>query len=584
MSPKGNQSRAEKLLLAAARTFNATLEYDELIRQILCLVMTAVDSEAALIFRIDHNRTNMKVRFTKSDNCDVKVFRLELGQGVVGWVAQYREPLIINDAASDERINHDLEEMADLKFKSVISLPLIGRGQMIGVIEAINSRRGEFTEEDLDILTGLNNQIAVAIDNAHLYRVLKKQAFERQTLYEVGKKLGETLHLDELLHVILDSLRQVVAYNAGGVFLVEPETGEMKPIYAVGYVDEEEKNLDARVGQGLVGHAATIGKAVNCPDVRDDARYIKARESTLSEAAVPIRYKDQVIGVLNVESDEQDAYDQYALALMESYGSQVAISIERARMHEDLLSKRKLEDELNIARTIQQSFLPNNDPIISGYDLHGRNISSEQVGGDYYDFIPIVDGHTGVAIADVSGKGIPAALIMASFRASLIAEIRNNYSIRTIGRKVNSLLCESLKPGNFVTGVYGVLDTRNHILTFSNFGHNPPMLLRTNGDLEFLTEGGPVLGVTDTDLFEERALMLAPGELIVMFTDGVSEVFNEHEEQYGEDRLIKVIRENRDRTARELADAIYVSVRNFAGKKHVFDDLTMVVIKRKLAD
>ncbi|MBU0983578.1 MAG: GAF domain-containing protein [candidate division Zixibacteria bacterium] len=580
MADLTHRTRTEKLLLEAARIFNTTLEYEELIELVLKLVMKAVDAQAALVFRIDHDRTDMKVRFMKRDDSTFSVFYRELGQGVVGWVAQYRQPIIINDPANDPRVDGELGNMSGIAFESLVSVPLVGRGQMIGVVAAINKTDGPFTEADLDILTGLNNQMAVAIDNTSLLRHLKRESLERQALYEVGKKLSSSLELDELLREILTSLKMVVRYDAGGIFLIEPDSGNMKSINYNGYDPAQEEQLQVKFGQGLIGTVANTGEPVIVPDVTADPRYINARSITRSEIVVPIKIDDRVIGVLNLESNELNAYNNRSLALMETFATQAAISLERARLHRDIIEGRKLEQQLSIAREIQQSFLPKKNPVLPGYDLDGRNFSSGQVGGDYYDFIPIVDGHVGIAIADVSGKGVPAALIMASFRASLIAEIRNNYSIRTIGTKVNSLMCESLDHGNFVTGVYGVLDTRNHILTFTNFGHNPPILLRKNGDVEFLREGGPVLGVTTLGIYEERALMIGPGEMMVWYTDGVSEVFDSDGHEFGADRLLAVIKANRQRSARDVADAIYAAVGAFASPDHVFDDLTMVVIKR----
>ncbi len=224
--------------------------------------------------------------------------------------------------------------------------------------------------------------------------------------------------------------------------------------------------------------------------------------------------------------------------------------------------------------------MPKRDPAIYGYDITGRNISSGQVGGDYYDFIRIVDNHYGIAIADVSGKGIPAALIMASFRASLIAEIRNNYSIRTIGDKVNSLLCESIEPGNFVTGVYGVLDARHHVFTFSNFGHNPPLLFRRDGTVEYLLEGGPVLGVTTEARFEQQAMMINPGDILVLFTDGVTEVFDRDGNEFGASGVVDIVKKYTAEPAVAIADAIHRAVTGFASPEHVFDDVTLVVVKR----
>ncbi len=580
MNDAVRHTKIEKLLLEAGRRFNATLEYEQLIKQILELVMSAVEAEAALVFRVDHQRTDMKIRFMKTSDRDVTMFRREIGQGVVGWVAKYREPVIINDVASDPRVDPNIDLQSDIRVRSVLTVPLIGKGQMIGVIEAINKIGAEFTDADLDILMGLANQIAVAIDNAALYRAVKREALGRSLLYEVGKKLSGSLSVDEVLRDILDSLKQVVTYDAAGVFLLESDQGDIGPICTVGYPELGEAQRRVKVGQGLVGYVVKSGRPVNVLDVTEDDRYINVRQATRSELAVPIMLDDRVIGAFNLESDQAQAYDDDHISLLSAFASQAAISIERARMHERLLTGQRLEQQLAIAREIQQSFLPTADPSLAGYDIAGRNISSEQVGGDYYDFIRIVEHHTGIAIGDVSGKGIPAALIMASYRASLIAEIRNNYSIGTICRKVNNLLCESLQPGSFVTAVYGVLDSKNQIFTFANCGHDLPIRLHPDGEVEFLGEGGQAFGINPDVQYEERPIFINSGEMVVLYTDGVTEVFDKQGQQFGTDRLINVLKRNRDRPAREILDRVHEAVKRFASPDHVFDDFTMVVIKR----
>ncbi len=580
MKDSAHHTKTEKLLLEAARRFNATLDYEELIEQVLRLVIAAVEAEAALVFRVDHDRSDMKIRFMGCGDYKMIIFNRELGQGVVGWVAKYREPVIVNDAVNDPRVDPEVEKLGNITIRSVLTVPLIGKGQMIGVIEAINKTSGGFTDADLDILTGLANQIAVAIDNAALYRAVKREALERNLLYEIGKKLSSSLGLDEVLQEILSSLKQVVDYGAGGIFLVDSDKNEIRSVYTVGYDPEREPKVHLKVGQGLVGHVATSGEPVIVPDVSVDNRYLSVRPTTKSEIVVPMRLDERVIGVFNLESDVLNAYGDHHVSLLSAFASQAAISIERARLHEKLLSSQKLEQQLDIAREIQLSFLPTTNPNIPGYDVTGRNVSSGQVGGDYYDFIRIVDNHTGIAIGDVSGKGVPAALIMASFRASVIAEIRNNYSIRTICTKVNNLLCESLKPGNFVTAVYGVLDSKNHILTFANCGHDLPILLRDSGETEYLKEGGQVLGITRDAVYEERPLFLNRGDIVVLYTDGVTEVFDSQGRQFGIERLIGAVRENRNKTCDEIQDAVYDAVKRFASPQHVFDDLTMIVLKR----
>lgn len=567
-------------MLEAARTFNSSRDYEDLMAAVLRLAITAVDCEAALVFRVDHDRPDVKIRLLRSDADTPLVYRREVGESVAGYAVKYQEPVIVNDVASDARVDLDIIGPGEIKLRSLMAVPLIGKGHMIGVVEVINKVDGPFTDIDLDIMIGLNNQMAVAIDNAHLVRELQREALERKLLYDVAMRLAGALELDELLKDILVSLRQVVRYDVGGIFLIDADNNNIQSIHTVGYDQGVDDMLHLKVGQGLVGHVAKTGIGVIVPDVAQDPYYISAHGATRSEIVAPIKFGERVIGVINLESDELDVYDEHSLSLINAFAAHAAISLERARMYESMMSGQKLEEQLNVARTIQQTFLPNKPPKVKGYDIRGSNVSSGQVGGDYFDYIRIVESQYGLTVADVSGKGVPAALIMASFRASLIAEIRNNYSIRTICQKVNTLLVESLDPGRYVTAVYGVLDSANNIFTYANCGHNLPFLLRADGSVQYLREGGPVLGVTPHALFEEQALFLNVGDLIVMYTDGVTEIFSEDGEEFGLDRLIEVVKSCRAKSCEEIEQRVYNEVRGFAARTHQFDDFTLMIIKR----
>ncbi|HDL01734.1 MAG TPA: GAF domain-containing protein, partial [candidate division Zixibacteria bacterium] len=382
--------------------------------------------------------------------------------------------------------------------------------------------------------------------------------------------------------VIVDSLKQAIEFDAGGVFIINTDESEIESLYTLGYEDCSEEQIHLKYGQGLVGHVADNGAPIIVSNVADNPNYINLHHKTKSEMLVPLKVDGRVVGVFNIESSQLNAYDQNDLNLLTAFAAQAAISIERARLHDELVESNKIGQQLSIARDIQMSFLPKTKLTIKGYDITGENIPSGQVGGDYYDFIKIVDHQIGIAIGDVSGKGIPASLLMASFRASMIAEIRNNYSIRIICQKVNQLLYESMKPGNFVTAVYGVMDVKNHIFTFSNCGHDLPLLLRTDGTIERLKEGGPVLGVVPNATYEERPVYINKDDIVILYTDGVVEVFNDNDEQFGEERLIDIIQENRKKSTTAIRDAIYKAVNKFASKKHIFDDFTMIVLKRTI--
>lgn len=574
------QTKMEKMLLHAGRMLTSTLDYEELMKLVLGLTIKATDAEAALVYRLDKQEPMVRGRFLRAGEEEIKYYKLKRGEGIIGWVAENREPQVVHDVLKDPRFSLRLEEFLNIKFRSVLAVPLIGRGQMIGVIEAVNKIGADFDDLDLDTLVGLANQFAVAIDNANLYREANRRAVEQQLLYDVSKKLSSTLNIDEVLQQILASLKRVVGYTACGVFLLNEVKGEISTIYSDGYDPGHDKYLELKIGQGLVGWVARTGEPVIVPDVTKDDRYISALPRTMSEIVAPIQIDGRILGVLNLESDRPANYDKHSLELLMAFASHAAISIERATLHESMIRNQRIQEQLNIARQIQLTFLPEKEPVIPGYDVSGINIPSGEVGGDYFDFIKIIDNQTGIAIADVSGKGIPAALLMASFRASLIAEIRNNYAIRTICSKVNSLMYESVEQGNYVTAFYGVLDSKNNIFTFANCGHNRPILLRQDGSIEYLREGGLAMGVMPDSSYEERPIFLRSGDIIVFYTDGVTEVNNSEGEEFGEKHLVEALLEFKDLKAREIHRQIYKKVKSFAAPDHTYDDLTMIVLKK----
>jgi len=326
-----------------------------------------------------------------------------------------------------------------------------------------------------------------------------------------------------------------------------------------------------------MGWVAKTGKGEIVPDVSQDPRYVVAKDNTKSELAAPLMSKRKVIGVFNLESERLNAYDEEDLLLLTAFASQAAVAVENALLHEEVTQKKLLDKDLALARQIQRSFLPKFRPRIPGFDISGINLPSQQVGGDYYDFIHIADEQLGLVVGDVSGKGISASLIMASFRASLIAEIRNNYAIGKILKKVNNLLYESTEEDKFVSAIYGVLDTGKRVFTYANAGHNPPILFRRGGEIKYLETGGIVLGWLYNSVYQEDRIKLAPEDILVMYTDGVTEAINQQGEEFGVNRLLEIIKGNINLTARALRLKIVEEVRSFAPSQG--DDLTLVVVK-----
>src|SRR5438270_8409211 len=246
----------------------------------------------------------------------------------------------------------------------------------------------------------------------------------------------------------------------------------------------------------------------------------------------PIISNSEVIGVFDLESDELNAYSNDDLEVLMLLASQVAIIIEKVMLHDQLIEKQRLETQLEVARQVQLELLPARDPELEGFDISAYNYTTEEVSGDYYDWVKIYDDQIGLVIADVSGKGVPAALLMAFLRASLRAATHIGYSPHISMAKVNYLLWESIERNQFITAFYGVLDASNRTLAYTNAGHNPPLLMNADGTAHFMERGGLPLGMFRNTRYYEYYQSIEPGQLLVLYTDGVTEAMNANDEDY----------------------------------------------------
>ncbi len=580
-SPETNSRSVERLLIEASHILNLDLELESLLKNILNILSEYLMAEASaiLLLGVEGRRSELSTFISDQDAvCCVSVPADD--KGVAALVIDKKSPLIINEFSADDQLKKIVDQKLKISTRNLMAIPIIRKEKYLGVIEVFNKKNSEdFNNKDLAIMTALGDQIALTVANAKLIDQAQRKSNEAQSLYEVGKLMSGTLRLEELLELIVDQVSHVVNVDVATIFVVDPADGSIKDIVSKGIPEDQRQHLTVKMGQGIVGWVAKTGQSVLLNDVSEDTKYISMRPQTKSEIAVPLISRDKVVGVFNVESDELDAYSQTDLELLETFGSQAAVSIERAILYQQSIEQKALEEELAIARRIQQTFLPEKAPVVPGLDIAGINIPSEAVGGDYYDYIDIVKNQFGIAIGDVSGKGIGAALIMAAFRASLKAEIRNNYAIRTIFAKVNSLLYESIERENYVTSVYGVLDAKNRVFTFSNAGHNPPLLFKSDSRIIDLTEGGLALGMFPGSQYEERPVYIDNGDILLFYTDGVTEAQNKNNEEFGENRLKKLVRQSKESSAREIINRVVDSVQQFKDPSKPLDDLTMILIK-----
>jgi phosphoserine phosphatase RsbU/P len=334
-------------------------------------------------------------------------------------------------------------------------------------------------------------------------------------------------------------------------------------------------------GEGLVGHVIKTGQSAVVPDVRLDPRYVVGRAETLSEIAIPILLNDHIIGALNLENDRLAAFDENDLELLRFFADAAAVSVDKAMLHKKLVEKEHTDQQLRIAHEVQMQLVPERPPHIPGYEITGLCLPTFDIGGDYFDYIDLKDGNLGIALADVSGHGIPAALVMSAFRALLRTQARLQSDPATVAKVINQSLPEFTGRSDFVTAVYGVLNPTSGQFIYTNCGHSPPLFFRPDGVIEKLSQGGPALGVFDDHEFGSGQQILIPGGLLVMYTDGVTETFAPDGESFGLERLIGVIRQNLALPVQEIIAAVVNSIRSFSGSDGFLDDFTLVVVRRR---
>lgn len=410
-------------------------------------------------------------------------------------------------------------------------------------------------------------------------------------LLQISEKLSATLNLDALLEYLIDTVQSIVAYDAAGIFVgtrsgLTAKRGTksrlIEGMIMRGFEMQVESDPMLNSGEGIIGYVIRTGESLILPDVNLDSRYIAGRRRTKSEITVPMKLDERVIGALNLESDCLNAFTDADLKVLQFYASIAAISIEKSMLHREMLEKKRIDSQLEVARQVQFSLLPIASPEIPGYSISAVNLPTYEVGGDYYDYIRLPGQQIGIAVADVSGKGIPASLIMSMFRAALRAQVRNDTALPHIMETVNLLLWESTSAAQFVTAVYGVLDRATGRFTYTNCGHNPPLLVRADDSVETLSQGGLPLGLFHTIHYEEAAVTLNPDDRLAIYTDGVVEAADAYDQEFGMHRLGQTLLAARCQTAHETVRAIIEATQNFSGENSYQDDFTMVVIKREV--
>ena len=395
------------ILFELGREVTGVLDLDELLQRIPRLIARLTSFTVFSVYLLDERRQDLKIAYAEGYPEDiVRNFRLKVGQGIVGAAVAERRPIRVNDVQSDPRYLGVIPGVA-----AQLVVPLRNQKRVIGALNLLSDRRGAFTERDMDILAQFAVHVSQALVNARLYEKERDYSETLETLTEIAREMAAILDLDELLSRIAILAMRVIDYRTFGILLVNEATGQLEPKVALQY-GEKTSMLNIKIGDGLVGYSALHKTPLLVNDVSRDPRYIPVVADVRSELVIPLLQKDRCLGVFDLESPELNAFTQRHVEILGILASQAAVAIENARLYETVRANElRLEREIDFARRVQMALLPAEIPKrLKGVELGARFEPARQIGGDIYDFLSPDPGTLVIAVGDVSGKGVPAAL------------------------------------------------------------------------------------------------------------------------------------------------------------------------------
>ena len=413
---------------------------------------------------------------------------------------------------------------------------------------------------------------------------LKLAVDELAILNEIALTISSIVDLESVVDLIIKKCIKHLHVDQGAVMLLD-EKDKATPFHTIiRKGDSKSDQLPFRLDAQLTGWMIKNQKPLLSNNINQDIRFQlskKTDSSFNSLLAVPLQLKGKMIGSLMVFNKYcEEGFTDDDKRLLTIIAAQSAQVVENARLYHEEQELFKIHQEMNVAREIQLNLLPSKNPIIQGYDIYGISIPAKEVGGDYYDFITLENEKLAFCLGDVSGKGVSAAMLMANLQATFRSQTQLSESTGLCLNRSNKLLYHSTDSAKYATFFCGILDSKKHEITFSNAGHNNPILITNSGDIKRLQTVGIVLGFLDDFEFSESKISLAQGDILLIISDGISEAMDENEEEYGEERLEQLITENKNQTSERIADLIIESVNNYAGALPQSDDITLVVIKK----
>jgi len=570
------RKRSELLdfLLEVSTLTSETLDLDRLLASVAEIVKKVIPYELLAIMLYSEKAKGLKIRYAIGHREEVvQNLVIKLGEGLTGTAALTRKPVLVGDVRTDPRYLNVVDAV-----RSELAVPMVFRNKLVGVIDVQSTRLNAYREYERSILTLIANRIASTIDNARLYLRLKRQNSVLRTLTRISQEFAAILELDELLEKIATTVRSMIQYDSFSVLLVDEQQQLLRHRFSSRY-DERTRIDNVPLGMGITGAVVQARQTIRVDDTLNDPRYIPSHPDIRSEVAVPLIVHDRVVGVMDLESEQIAFFTEDHVRTLSLLAPQIAASVENARLYEEVaLREQRLEADLAAARELQSVLLLVEPPEVEGLDVAVGHRPAREISGDLYDFFPYRQEQVLFAFGDVSGKGAAAALYGAMVGGLLHILARRRYAPSQLMMNLNETLVERKVDAQFVALLILLWDHRTREVRMANAGAVPPMICRSGQIILPRVEGVP-LGLLEHREYEETCFQAAPGDLILLYSDGISDQQNSAGVDYGRSRLATLIRKFWLDPPQSIVNKIFADLDEYTGGATPSDDQTLLVMK-----
>jgi sigma-B regulation protein RsbU (phosphoserine phosphatase) len=562
-------------LAEIGQEINSSLDLDEVMARAAALIKGLIDFEIFAVLLPEENTNQLYFRFAIGHNPDVvQHWRIPIGEGITGTVAKTGSPIRVGDVRNYDGYLNALDGV-----QSELAVPLLVQGKVIGVLDIQSRELNYYTEEQQTILGLIASRIAGAVENARLFERVRRQADTLLVLNEVGREASSILEVEGVLRRAAELVKRVIDYQIFSIMLYDETERVFRQRVNVKFGQHVHEKHAVPAHEGIVGAAAMMRRPVVVPDVTTDPRYLAVNPETRSELAVPLIYKNRVVGVMDLESPQFNYFTPDHVQALSILGAHLAVSIENARLYEQVArDEARLERDLSAARRLQGALLPKVPGAEYGLDVAARYVSARALCGDLYDFLRYGPSELGIAMGDVSGKGSAAALYGAVAIGILRSLGPNRLRPQQMLEQMNQLIGERRIEGRFMTMLFATWHKIKRRLRIANAGQEQPLLCK-DGHCEKVPLAGFPLGMYPDVSYEEVDLTLAPGNVIVFYSDGLGDTQAANGRFFGTDHMREVVASNCERSAAEIADQLIAAVDEFSHGAPPADDRTLVVLK-----